>query len=77
MLLSCLPIFSKIILIKRKVRYLSLTVLEKHERNFFSVLVAANKVSCKPIIYVSLSTSELKVRLVPLNRFKPSSKIFY
>ena len=28
-------------------------------------------------IYVSWSTSELRVRLVPLNRFKPSSKIFY
>ena len=27
--------------------------------------------------YVSWSTSELRVRLVPLNRFKPSSKIFY
>ena len=23
------------------------------------------------------TTSELRVRLVPLNRFKPSSKIFY
>ena len=29
------------------------------------------------IIYVSWSTSELRVRLAPLNRFKPSSKIFY
>ena len=28
-------------------------------------------------IYVSWSASELRVRLVPLNRFKPSSKIFY
>ena len=28
-------------------------------------------------IYVSWSTSELRVRLAPLNRFKPSSKIFY
>ena len=28
-------------------------------------------------IYVSWSTSELRVRLEPLNRFKPSSKIFY
>ena len=27
--------------------------------------------------YVSWSTSELRVRLAPLNRFKPSSKIFY
>ena len=27
-------------------------------------------------MYVS-STSQLKVRLAPLNRFKPSSKIFY
>ena len=26
---------------------------------------------------MSLSTSELRVRLAPLNRFKPSSKIFY
>ena len=32
---------------------------------------------CKPNIYVSWSTSELRVRLAPLNRFKPSSKIFY
>ena len=32
--------------------------------------------SC-PNIYVSWSTSELRVRLAPLNRFKPSSKIFY
>ena len=33
----------------------------------------------KPIfnIYVSWSTSELRVRLVPLNRFKPYNKIFY
>ena len=30
-----------------------------------------------PNIYVSWSTSELRVRLAPLNRFKPSSKIFY
>ena len=28
-------------------------------------------------MYVSWSTSELRVRLAPLNRFKPSSKIFY
>ena len=33
--------------------------------------------SCKPNIYVSWSTSELKVRLALFNRFKPSSKIFY
>ena len=33
--------------------------------------------SCKPNIYVSWSTSELRVRLAPLNRFKPSGKIFY
>ena len=33
--------------------------------------------SCKPNIYVSWSTSELRVRLAPLNRFKPSSKIFF
>ena len=33
--------------------------------------------SCKPNIYVSWSTSQLRVRLAPLNRFKPSSKIFY
>ena len=33
--------------------------------------------SCKPNIYVSWSTSELRVKLAPLNRFKPSSKIFY
>ena len=33
--------------------------------------------SCKPNIYVSWFTPELRVRLAPLNRFKPSSKIFY
>ena len=33
--------------------------------------------SGKPNTYVSWSTSELRVRLAPLNRFKPSSKIFY
>ena len=32
--------------------------------------------SCKPNIYVSWSTFEIRVRLAPLNRFKPSSKIF-
>ena len=32
--------------------------------------------SCKPNIYVSWSTSELRMRLAPLNRIKPSSKIF-
>ena len=29
--------------------------------------------SCKPNIYVSWSTSEIRVRLAPWNRFKPSS----
>ena len=33
--------------------------------------------SCEPNIYVSWSTSELRLRLAPWNRFKPSSKIFY
>ena len=33
--------------------------------------------SCKPNIYLSWSTSELRVRLAPLNWFKPSSRIFY
>ena len=34
--------------------------------------------SCKPNIYVSWSTSELRVRMAPFNRFKSSSKsIFY
>ena len=33
--------------------------------------------SCKPNIFVSWSTSELRVRLAPWNRFKPASKIFY
>ena len=33
--------------------------------------------SCKPNIYVSWSTSELRVKLAPLNCFKPSIKIFY
>ena len=32
--------------------------------------------SCKPNIYVSWSTSELRVTLAPWNRFKPSSKNF-
>ena len=32
--------------------------------------------SCKPNIFASWSTSELRVRLAPWNRFKPSSKIF-
>ena len=32
---------------------------------------------CGPNICVSWSTSELRVRLAPLNRFKPSSKIIY
>ena len=31
----------------------------------------------QPNIYVSWSTSELRVRFAPLNWFKPSSKIFY
>ena len=35
------------------------------------------EISCKPNIYVSWSTSELRVRLAPLNQFKPSSKIIY
>ena len=33
--------------------------------------------SCKRNFYVSWSTSELRVRLAPLNQFKLSSKIFY
>ena len=33
--------------------------------------------SCKPNIYVSWSTSELRVRSAPWNWFKPSSKIFF
>ena len=33
--------------------------------------------SCKPNIYVSWSTTELRVRLAPLNRFKPSSKSIF
>ena len=32
--------------------------------------------SCKPNIYVSCSTSELRVMLALCNLFKPSSKIF-
>ena len=32
--------------------------------------------SCKPNIYVSWFTSELRVRLTPWNRLKPSSKIY-
>ena len=37
---------------------------------------ASITLSCKSNIYVSWSTSELRVRLTPWNRFKPSSKIF-
>ena len=37
----------------------------------------ASGLSCKPNIYVSWSTSELRMRFAPLNRFKPSSKTFY
>ena len=33
--------------------------------------------SCKPNNYLSWCTSELRVRLAPLNWFKPSSKTFY
>ena len=33
--------------------------------------------SCKPNTYVSWSTSELRMRLVPWNRFKSSSKVFF
>ena len=33
--------------------------------------------SCKPNISMSWSTSELRGRLAPWNRFKPSSKIFF
>ena len=33
--------------------------------------------SCKPNIYVSLSTSELRVRLAPLNGYKASSKSIF
>ena len=45
---------------------------------FISLLLhVVRGLSCKPNIYVSWSTSELRVRLAPLNRFKPSSKIFY
>ena len=43
----------------------------------FSVMIHCMSLSCKPNIYVSWSTSELRVRLAPLNRFKPSSIIFY
>ena len=33
--------------------------------------------SCKPNVYASWFASELRVKLAPWNRFKPSSKIFY
>ena len=42
-----------------------------------ALLQKGRGLSCKPNIYVSWSTSELRVRLAPLNRFKPSSNIFF
>ena len=44
---------------------------QKHEQ------ARTGKKSIRRRLYVSWSTSELRVRLAPLNRFKPSSKIFY
>ena len=41
-------------------------------------MLLTSDIFCKPNIYVSWSTSELKVEVgALLNRFKPSSKIFY
>ena len=47
-------------------------MINRHERVWY-----VRGLSCKPNIYVSWSTSELRMRLAPLNWFKPSSKIFY
>ena len=51
----------------------------KHEylRNQLGIASTLRGLSCKLNIYVSWSTSELRVRLAPWNLFKPSSKIFY
>ena len=55
----------------------NLILLHAIKRHTLTSNSARPGLSCKPNIYVSWSTSELKVRLAPLNRFKPSSKIFY
>ena len=55
--------------------FISLLCLDLYVLGDDSLIVKG--LSCKPNIYVSCSTSELRVRLAPLNRFKPSSKIFY
>ena len=52
-------------------------VINVIQKCVWSYTFVVRGLSCKPNIYVSWSTSELRVRLAPLNRFKPSSKIFY
>ena len=54
-------------------------ILDMLQRNKYRAQANTKKKKklTKPNIYVSWSTSELRVRLAPLNRFKPSSKIFY
>ena len=44
---------------------------------YLGLYVLGGDALIKPNFYVSWSTSELRVWLVPLNRFKLSSKIFY
>ena len=46
-------------------------------RNTIWIGIKSHGLSCQPNVYVSWSTSELRVRLAPWNRFKRSSNIFY
>ena len=63
---------------KNTCKYFSeLSYLRKMSLKKMSKFVQNFRLACKPNIYVSWSTSELSLRLAPLNRFKPSSKIFY
>ena len=58
--------------------YVTRGIIWKNKHARVMVLVHDTSSECAlPNIYVSWSTSELRVRLAPLNRFKPSSKIFY
>ena len=75
-----------------QLRSMVMSICLVHERlsamvtpKYFAAETLSNSTLCRmyllfkvlPNIYVSWSTSELRVRLAPLNRFKPSSKIFY